>query len=215
MKSKKPSFDPIFHTYINLAEILAKFFAPHLEVVIHDYSNPKKSVIAVFNSQITGRQVGDSLTEIGRARVEGEKDIPDELINYQNRSADGKILKSASIAIRNEKKELKGSFCLNYDISFFNQIDNFLQSFIQTTQSPLNTQSEFILDANFASIEKSINSVMTEKGFVKDKLSGKSKKIVVLELKNQGVLQLRGAVEVLAKELGLTRATIYNYLKED
>lgn len=50
---------------------------------------------------------------------------------------------------------------------------------------------------------------------VKDKLSGKSKKIVVLELKNQGVLQLRGAVEVLAKELGLTRATIYNYLKED
>jgi predicted transcriptional regulator YheO len=85
------------------------------EIVIHDLSDPEKSVVAIENGQLTGRNVGDSLDELG---VQLLRQPPGkDLINYRTATRSGKVLCSSSVFLRDETGEIFGAFCINYDIS--------------------------------------------------------------------------------------------------
>jgi predicted transcriptional regulator YheO len=62
-------------------------------------------------------------------------EIPDTLINYTNISKRGNRLKSASIAIRDDKSKMIGAFCLNFDISGFEHIQKFLHLLTESESS--------------------------------------------------------------------------------
>ena len=49
-----------------IADGLARTFAPFCEVVVHDLLDPKHAVLAIHNN-LSGREVGDPATELGLA----------------------------------------------------------------------------------------------------------------------------------------------------
>jgi len=118
--------------YIPLVKTIAEMFGKKCEVVLHNFSEPQKSIIAIENGQVTGRKVGDPITDLALSiwRENGyKKEKTDRIVNYKTKSKDGKILKSSTVFIRNNQKKIIGCICINYDITvhsmFYKVMDEF------------------------------------------------------------------------------------------
>ncbi len=71
------------------------------EVVPHDLRRPD-SAIRIIENNLSGRQVGDSATELSLRRIAGP-DHPGVIQNYSNQFPDGRPPKSTSIGIKAPK----------------------------------------------------------------------------------------------------------------
>lgn len=205
----------IFQHYIQIAEVLGQMFPNLLEAVVHDFSDLDKSVVYIVNGHISGRKVGAGASELGIRRLLGKEKIPDVLVNYTNINHKGNRLKSASIAIRNEKGKMIGAFCLNCDISGFEQIQHFLNPLIQSESLAVVGKSELAAESTVEEdVGQSIQEYLTTHGMVFTQLTYSDKQAIIAYLRKQGTFKQRGAVFAAGKLLGLTRQTIYNYLKK-
>ncbi|MCP4113909.1 MAG: HTH domain-containing protein [Desulfobacteraceae bacterium] len=205
--------EDIFKHYINVAEILGEMFGPILEVIVHDLRRPEHSIIAIINGHITGRTVGDGTSDLGVLRLKGE--VPDKIVSYANQSPTGEKLKSSTLAIRNSKGDLLGSFSLNLQTSYFDQFGKFIEQFISTQSNTYTPPKEqFYLFTPREEIKSACQQFLVENGLLGKPLNKARKKEVILFLHNEGHLNKRGVVTIISEELGVSRNTIYRYLKE-
>ena len=51
------------------------------------------------------------------AMRDGRKDIPDSVYNYLTKTHDGRILRSSTVYIKDEKDKVTGIFAINYDMT--------------------------------------------------------------------------------------------------
>lgn len=208
-KSAGPE-DRILGHYVKIGEVLGEMFSPILEVVVHDLRHPDDSIIAIFNGHVTGRKAGGSATDLGRRLMEG--DFPDKVVGYPNESPSGASLKSSSLAIRGDNDELIGVLGLNLDTSYFEQIERFIEQFISTQGSRHVTESEhFELTSPSEDIRDAIHDFLLARSWSTRTLSTADKREVVEYLFRSGYFKNRGAVSIIARELGLSRPSIYNY----
>ena len=203
----------IFKHYINVAEILGEMFGPILEVIVHDLRKPEHSIIAIVNGHITGRSVGDGTSDLGVLRLRGE--VPDKIVGYENQSPSGEKLKSSTLAIRNPKGELLGSFSMNLQISYFDQYSQFIHQLISTRTNAFTPhQEQFHLFTPRDEIKSACQQFRVEKGLLGKPLNKAQKKEAIIFLHNEGHLTKRGVVTIISEELGVSRTTIYRYLKD-
>ena len=123
VKNLKTANDHIFDHYTRVGEIISEKFSPYLEVIIHDLRNPEHSIIAIFNSHITGRKIGDGTSDIGYKKLANE--LPDKIVNYENISPSGSKMKSSSLTIRDKHNKIIGSMAFNFDLAPFENIQDF------------------------------------------------------------------------------------------
>ncbi len=71
-----------------IAVALGRMFPGLCEVVLHDLRDPERAVRAIENN-LSGRQIGDSATELGLARI-ADPAYPDVVQNYPNRFPDAR-----------------------------------------------------------------------------------------------------------------------------
>lgn len=206
---------PILAHYVNMAQVLGEMFAPILETVVHDLRKPENSIIAIYNGDLTGREVGDAATNLGRRLLEG--DFPDVLIGYENESPNGQKLKSSSLAIRDQDGSLVGVLGLNMNVSYFEQFGSFIEQFIAGQKSDhVSSPERFKSTPNGMStpkedIRQAINRYITSHNWNAQTLSYSDKREIVEHLYANGYFKSRGAVTIIADELGLTRPSVYNY----
>jgi len=202
----------ILNHYVNVAEVLGEMFAPFLEVVVHDLRNPDEAIIAIYNGHITGRKVGDSTTDLGHKRL--KEKVPDKILNYSNEGLRGIKLRSSSLGIRNQKNELIGSICLNLNISVFEDIGSILQNLISTAQNPfINGKEKFLTNSPSNDIKEAISQIIINQSMNSTKLSKKDKIDIIQALMFQNQFNIKGAVTLIAKELKLSKPTVYKYRK--
>ena len=104
--------------YKRLAHALALQFGSGCEVVVHDLEakDPSHSIVAIENGHVTGRKLGDGPSHVVlEALHAGDAKLEDRLC-YLTKTADGKILKSSTIFIRDDAGHTVGIFALNYAI---------------------------------------------------------------------------------------------------
>lgn len=208
------SINPILKSYIPVVEGIAKTFGKNCEVVLHDFSKMKSSIIAIENGHVTGRSIGSPMTEVGLKAVR-KGDIKDNIINYTGKSADGRVLKSSTMFIKDENDEVLGCLCINFDMSELfvakRVIDEIMQTNIDESEKSSNEISG-----------NKVNDVLTD--IVKDTLQQMGKPVaymskeekvnIVKKLDLQGAFLIKGAIDYVAKVLCVSRYTIYNYLDE-
>ena len=205
--------EQIFTHYINVAEILGEMFGPILEVIVHDLRKPKHSIIAIVNGHITGRTVGDGTSDLGVLRLRGE--LPDKIVGYENQSPSGEKLKSATLAIRNAENTLLGSFSMNLQVSYFDQFGKFIEQFISTHANTFTPKKEqFYLFTPREEIKSACQHFIVKQGLMGKPLNRAQKREAVAYLHHEGHLNKRGVVTIISEELGVSRNTIYRYLKE-
>ena len=200
--------------YTKVAEVLAEMFSPVLEVVVFDYRKHKKAIIAIFNSHVTGREIGDPLTQIGEKRIHGDE-VPDVIVNYPNNSPKGQKLKSSSIAIRNEEQKMIGAIGFNLDISHFEKFSMFLETFCSTDKNVFQIEKgEYASKTPKEEISEAIDSFLIQKGWQSSNLSSGDKREVVKFLKQNNYFNQRASVTIVANQLKITRPSVYKYIKE-
>jgi len=203
--------DHILQQYTIMAEAIGKMMAPILEVAVHDLRQPEASIIAIYNGNLTGREVGDGATDLGLRRLRGE-DVPDKMIGYANESPDGRKMKSSSLAIRDDEGGLIGALCLNLDVSYFEQYGKFVDHLISTHKSNhVENGEDFGSTTPTEDIKNSIDEIRISKGWMGTSLSNSQKRTIVEHVYRQGHFKKHGAVTIMAEQLGLTRPSIYNY----
>lgn len=204
--------EEIFRHYIRVGDMLARLFPDFLEIIIHDLRTPEKSIIAIYNGHVTGRKVGDATSDVGFKRLTGE--VPDDMYNYANESPTGDRMKSSSIAIRDGKNKLIGSFSLNLSVTYFDQIKQFLDSFTSAEQPSFLEQKEnFLFQNPKDEIRHLINQFLIANNMAGLALSNAQKRTVVEHLWDQGHFNKRSAVSIVSSVLKITRPTVYSYIK--
>jgi len=203
----------ILEHYVKVGEVIAEMFAPNLEVIIHDLQTPEHSIIAIFNNHITGRKIGDGTSDIGYKKLEDE--LPDKIVNYNNQSPSGSDLKSSSLTIRNSDDEIIGSMGLNFDLSSFVNIKEFLEMFTETfTLDNLPKREEFFMWSVKDEIQQALNKYIASHHLQGKVLNRKDKLNVVFYMKKEGHINKKGAISILSEMLAITRPTLYKYIKE-
>ena len=214
-KNLKTSNHQIFEHYIRVGEIIAEKFSPYLEVIIHDLQDPEHSIIAIFNNHITGRKIGDGTSDIGYKKIANE--LPDKIVNYENRSPSGAKLKSSSLTIRNGQGKIIGSMAFNFDLTPFENVQDFFNTITQTSKSKLDDfpkQEQFFVWSVRDELEQALNKYIIANGLQGKALTRKDKLNVVVLMKKEGHIKKRGAMSILSELLAITRPTLYKYLKD-
>jgi len=188
----------LFNFVARLSDSLGQTLGKFCEIVVHDFSAPESSIVAIANGSLTGRVVGDTLDALGFQLLKNNP--PADLLNYRTKTKDGKELRSSSIFLRDEKGMIFGALCMNVDVSGLQKAQEWLQEALGAASTTI--------DERFEKKKKSSIGKKTPDMTREDKVA------VVAYLETKGAFLIRYSVERVADLLGLTKYTIYNYLDE-
>jgi predicted transcriptional regulator YheO len=207
MMKKKPN-KLLLRELQTIAYGLSKTFAPFCEVVVHDLSHPKNAIFAIENN-LSGRSVGQAVTELGLARIH-DPDYPAVITNYGNEFADGRKVKSTSIGIKDDSGEYVAALCLNVDLTLFNGFQAALSQFSRIESSGV---QETLDASNTSRICEQVDAYAAARATTARSLKAADRRQLVRELKKAGFLDIRRGMEIAAAHLGVSRATVYSYIR--
>jgi len=220
MKPIQKKIHPELKKFIPIVKIIGKMFGRNCEVALHNFSDPSHSIIAIENGHVTGRKIGDPITDFAlsswRKGGYGEKN-EDTIINYKTKTKDGKIFKSSSLFIKDEKKNIIGCICINYNLTdylmFYNIMEEF-STFGDLNKKELNKETEEFLNDVNELLSNIIKRAINEVGKPLHMMQKSDKMRVTKIVEEKGGFLIKSAVNQLASDINVSRYTIYNYLDE-
>lgn len=205
----------LFRVLQRIADGLTDVFGTSCEAVIHDLSNPRSSVVHVSNGRVTNREVGDGIRDMAMV-LRSPRFANDTLAPYLSEGDDGRRIKSMTTVIRDDSGDIVGAFCLNLDLEPFLQSQGLLSELANGVPLETPTEEETpIHDQGVLSIlQHIIRQTISEVGVPVAAMDKETKVRIVGFLEEKEVFRIKGAVDDVAKRLGVSRYTIYNYLDE-
>lgn len=102
---------------IPVVDMIARTFGKDCEVVLHDLTQPRNSVVYAVNGHVTGREIGQSFDHL-ITHVLLSKDFKDDVsANYSFRTKEGTLIRSSTALIKNQEGVAVGAICINLDTS--------------------------------------------------------------------------------------------------
>ena len=187
-----------------VVEALAALFGPGCEVVLHAFDNLHASVVKIANGHVTGRKEGAPVTDFVLSHLSS---LEEGLwSSYFTQTREGGVMKSVSITLRNRAGQPIGMLCVNFSL------DTTLGSLVQTmTPTPLVSPK----NENFArSVEDLVVMAMRRVDEENPYLSaGTRNKTIISTLYEQGIFDIKDAVQQVADRLALSRHTVYLHIR--
>ena len=196
-----------------LAKGVAAQFGPDCEVVVHDLTgdNLGSTVAIIENGGVTGRKPGDGPSRAVLETLRGEAP-PEDRLCYLTKTADGRILRSSTICLRDEAGTVVGLFAINYDISLLLAVEERLRGLTgvvdagaEPARIPQNV-SELLNDL----IEQSVRLI----GKPAALMSKEDKVRAIRFLSDTGAFLITKSGDRVAKYFGISKYTLYSYMDE-
>lgn len=211
--------------YLSVAELIARTF-PHAEVVLHDMLMPQHSVVYVANGFVTGRKVGQTFHHLIEKAVFAGNPEDGVVDNYFFDHA-GKRIRSSSLLIRNDKKELIGALCINIDTTEAAQVLEMLNAWVKGKPSTSGTDRAKTLTGGQTETISAIENKDSVRQFVNSMIDSMVNELVssgshtredrlqlIRFMDERGVFLVKGSLEYVAGKLGLSKVTLYGYLDQ-
>lgn len=190
---------------------VAKLFHPYVEAVLHDLESG--NIAAIYNN-LSKRAVGDR-SAISKFIGDSVDDFPDVFEPYYKTNWDGKKFKCISITIRDTTGKPIGLACFNFDTSVFGQLNqNLLELLGVASKEGQNPIEQFTSDWQ-ARVNECVSNYLKENNLTLKALTKSQKRKAVARLYNHGLFNYRNAAGYISEQLQVSRATVYNYLKEE
>lgn len=210
----------IIHSLETVVEGIAEAFGTNCEVSLYSLEDLSRSCVKIENAYVTGRSAGCPLPSLGVEVLEQAGSINCDVIgNYYGRAENGRPLKNVAMLIRNAAGKPISILCVHIDLSV--PLIDFVKGFLSTgEESTLN--GEGVVLRNVAEsfpatvndlVNKTVKTVIDLIGQKKTSTSEKNKAIV-RELYKRGMFDVKGVIDMAAKEMGISRFTVYNYIRE-
>lgn len=196
-----------------VVEGISLAFGNNCETVLHSLEDTSHSIVKIVNGHVTGRKVGSPLTDFGIEILKKADALDKDVIgSYYSKLDDGRPLKSVTMIIRNTQGKPIGFMCINIDLSI--PLLNFLKEFLPKTDESSNNIAEHFPLGMKDLISSILEKVMNNINIQREISFSEKNKMIVLELYKRGVFNVKGVIDLVAKELGISRYTVYNYLRE-
>lgn len=203
----------LFDNLKKVAAVLVQTMGRNCEVAIHDFIKLPHSLIHI-EGNITKRKPGAPITDLVIRALRREGDSVADIPNYQNITKAGRVLKSSTSFIRNEAGKVIGAFCVNFDITEYLNSISMLDDFVKINGPDDARNEETFASTLSETIESLMEREISNAGKQPSTMTKEEKVQLVEALEFQGAFLLKGAVNYVAHKLGVTKFTIYSYLKE-
>lgn len=200
--------------YIPLVDFLAEVFGNDAEAVLQDVSDFNNSVISIRNNHISGRKLGAPATNLVLKVMNGNFTDKNYVTNYRGVSATGKVVRSSTYFIKDDKEIVVGMLCINIDIDKYVQLKNHLDSILKLPEEIFEKTTERFSVSAEGLASDSIETILEESGISPDRMSQEEKIDVVNKLDKNGVFLVKGSICKVASILNVSNATIYRYLSK-
>lgn len=203
--------------YVPIIQFMGEICGENYEIILHDTSTPERSVIATCNAHLSGRRVGDPITELAKELIaSGSYRTSDYVTNYEGRTRNGKRFVSSTFFIK-ENQELRGLICVNHDVEDFYIISDHLNSLMKAFSVIQEGQDKAAytenLDDSILSLSNNLIHSTVSSYPSLDHLAVNDKLEIIKSLDDQGVFSTKGAVGQVAQELHMSEPTVYRYLR--
>ncbi|MFV0502377.1 MAG: transcriptional regulator [Lachnospirales bacterium] len=190
--------------------LLEKHYGPTCEIVLHDLTQDYNSTIVdIRNGHVTNREIGGCGSNLGLEVLRGTV-LDGDRFNYITTTQSGKILRSSSIYLRDEKDNVVGSVCLNLDITSTLQFENYLKQ-VNQFEGIHEEEEIFSSDVNNL-LENLIKRAQEQVGKLPSEMN-KSERIEFIKyLDQKGAFLITKSGEQICELLGISKFTFYNYL---
>ena len=213
--------------YSIVVEFLGKTLGPDYEVVLHDTEDHINSIVAIANGHVSQRQVGGPLTNFALEVISDEsyKD-QDFKVNYNGISKDHRILRSSTMFIKDDDKNIVGMLCINFDDRRYKELSkNILKlchpdqlveinSSYDSVDTLMNNAGEIFYDSVTEEADGVIKNYLSDNNITKERLTQDDRLNIVELLNQKNIFMMKGAVREAAKQLGCSEPTIYRYLNK-
>lgn len=236
-----PAARAALSTLAEMVPDLARALGPDHEVVLHDLRLIPNSIVAIGGS-LTGRSVGGPTTDLLLRLVHQRRH--ENVLRYQTRSADGRILRSSTLFIRDPDGRPVGCLCINTDITEWLGAQALVDSMTKVTSldapppRPFEDDSGIVpgasrsSDGDGANLESQteesesfaptvdelavslVRRAIDNVGVPVELMQKPHKLQVVREVEGSGLFLLRDAVDLTADMLSISRYSVYSYLRE-
>lgn len=200
----------------DLARSINSVFGERCEVVIHDFTDLKKSLVHI-EGNVTNRPLGSPIPDmLYRMLKEFGDDSPNKF-GYKSTTEDGKILKCSTTMIRDDDGKIVGCLCINFNVTDFAFLTTAFNdfTFVAHEDGNNNGSSKSSTPPSFAeSMESAIDIAVTEHGKVPAMMDKSDKLAIMQSLDKDGVFMIKGSIDYMARVFGASKYTIYNYLKQ-
>ena len=222
--------NPLLQHYMKLTEFLGQALGPDYEVALHDLTNKDRSIIAIANNHVSGREVGAPLTNMALSILRDKSyENSDYRLHYYGVSVNGKDLRSNTMFIK-QNGRLIGMLCINFDDSRYRALSNQLLGLCHpdmfvTDILPLNvtgndapppgrpTPEKFRNSTDAVAVD-AISRELEHMGVTAERLTSEERLKIITALEADGIFLLKGAVKDVAAGLHCSQASVYRYLSQ-
>ena len=203
----------VISLFFPIADGIGKLFGPSCEVVIHSLKDLSSSVVKIVNPQVTGREVGAPMTDMGIEIIERSKSEYLTVVGpYTTKTESGKPLFSFTFLLRDFEDEVIGFLCINLDLSV--SLIDFIKIFsLKMGKSDVPSPEHFPLSTTDL-VKITYDQARTEVTSQDILSRSECNKYIVRILLNKNIFSIKGAIDLVAHEMQVSRYTIYNYIRE-
>ena len=127
---------------------------------------------------------------------------------------DGKKLKCVSVTIRDDSGYPIGLVCINFDTSVLESVNIQLEKLLSLPNTAGVNPVEQFGDNWQQQVRDFIDTYAKTHNIATSAMSAEQKAALVCEMYDHALFNYRDAAAFVAKQLGVSRTTIYNYLKK-
>lgn len=222
----------LLQQYVKLTEFLGLALGPDYEIALHDLTDKNRSIIAIANNHISGREVGAPLTNIAlQSLMDRSYEKQDYRLHSCGISVAGKALRSSTLFIKHNGK-LIGMLCINFNDSRYQTLskkilqlchpDNFVEENFHFAEGSAEDSDAPDTARPIESYHNSIDAVASDAvgrelarlGVTADRLTPDERIQIIASLESGGIFLLKGAVKDVADALQCSQASVYRYLSQ-
>ena len=194
-----------------IMNMLENQFDRNCEIVLHDLTRDyEHTIIDIRNGHVTGRNIGDCGSNLGLEVLRGSV-INGDRFNYITHTKDGKVLRSSSIYFYDGERVV-GSLCVNLDITEELHFERYLH-----TKNNYSLQEDEKKEFFATDIKQLLEFFIDEGQRIVGKpvisMDNKEKMQFLKYLDEVGAFLISKSSEQVTNLLGISKGTLYNYLK--
>jgi predicted transcriptional regulator YheO len=208
------ALDQVLDLLGRVADAFCAILGPTAEIVVHDLRRPDNSVVALAGN-LTGRRVGSPIPDPAFL-PEQLTQITGDQVDYSTLTPRGEVLRSSTVFVRDLDGKIAAAICLNLDRNKLEEAHRLISHVLGPGEPP--PAEDPPLRTFAADVQQLVQMVLDDvaRDLQKDRhqFSREERARAVQECDRLGIFQFRHSATVVANELGVSRATVFNYLRE-
>ena len=201
--------DEAFEFLDRTARGIAEMFGSSCETLVHDFTIPTHPILSIYNGHVSGRSVGDTTAIMGLDLALDEDAIVNDLVNLAATTPDGHKTKSSTFHLIGEDYNL--ALGINFDYTPLAAANKVLVD-LMSAQSDL--QSALWQDQDSRQLADLFDRCLAAVGKPTSSMSKDDRLKMIALLEQHNAFSFRKSVPYVAKNLGVSRYTVYKYLSE-